>query len=194
MSSEIHSRHAGACDGADGHEVDTVYRKTKFPTTASGKTPVGDIQGNFAFNSVRGEEENVNRRFTPDMQERVPELTDAGKYVFYNAVDKTPMRAETKEEPFPAAAGTNAVSAIQESSSGSNIRDKGKNVNRKSFPYTAIDRRKAAQFAVIQSSSAAEDNYHTWIRCAYKRDSLSRARETVENTGQIAFCQQQCKQ
>ena len=55
----------------------TFTEKTKSPTTASGKTPVGDIQGNSVSNSVRGEEKNVNRKYSPEMQERAPELTDA---------------------------------------------------------------------------------------------------------------------
>ena len=101
-------------------------------------------------------------------------ITDTGKYVFYDVTGMTPVNAETKEELSPAAAGTSAVSAIQESSSTGSVRSESKNVNRKYSPDSENDRRKAAQFAVIQSSSAAEDDYHTWIRCAYKRDSLSR--------------------
>ena len=46
------------------------------------------------------------------------------------------------------------------------IRSNGRNVNRKYSPDSENDRRKAAQFAVIQSSNAAEDDYHTWIRSA----------------------------
>ena len=44
-------------------------------------------------------------------------ITDMGKYVFYDVTGMTPVNAETKEELSPAAAGTSAVSAIQESSS-----------------------------------------------------------------------------
>lgn len=51
-------------------------------------------------------------------------------------------------------------------SSTDSVRAEGKNVNRKYSPEAENDRRKAAQFAVIQSSNAAEDDYHTWIRSA----------------------------
>ena len=89
--------------------------------------------------------------------------------------------------------GFHMPSELQRSGSIGSISYKGQNVNlrgekfsdivklddsekttAKLSPETAADRRKAAQFAVIQSSNAAEDDYHTWIRCAYKRDSLSR--------------------
>ena len=51
-------------------------------------------------------------------------------------------------------------------SSTDSVRGEGKNVNRKYSPDSENDRRKAAQFAVIQSGNAAEDDYHTWIRSA----------------------------
>ena len=51
-------------------------------------------------------------------------------------------------------------------SSTDSVRAEGKNVNRKYSPEAENDRRKAAQFAVIQSGNAVEDDYHTWIRSA----------------------------
>ena len=61
-------------------------------------------------------------------------ITDTGKYVFYDVTGMTPVNAETKEELSPAAAGTSAVSAIQESSSTGSVRSESKNVNRKFSP------------------------------------------------------------
>ena len=61
-------------------------------------------------------------------------ITDTGKYVFYDVTGMTPVNAETKEELSPAAAGTSAVSAIQESSSTGSVRSESKNVNRKYSP------------------------------------------------------------
>lgn len=43
------------------------------------------------------------------------------KYVFYDVVDMTPTSFTTKKEPSPTAAGDNASSDIQESSSERSI-------------------------------------------------------------------------
>lgn len=48
-------------------------------------------------------------------------ITADGEYVFYDVVDMTPTSFTTKKEPSPTAAGNNASSDIQESSSGRSI-------------------------------------------------------------------------
>lgn len=53
--------------------------------------------------------------------ETVVGITADGEYVFYDVVDMTPMSFTTKKEPSPTAAGNNASSDIQESSSGRSI-------------------------------------------------------------------------
>ena len=53
--------------------------------------------------------------------ETVVGITADGEYVFYDVVDMTPTSFATKKEPSPTAAGNNASSDIQESSSGRSI-------------------------------------------------------------------------
>ena len=53
--------------------------------------------------------------------ETVVGITADGEYVFYDVVDMTPTSFTTKKEPSPTAAGDNASSDIQESSSGRSI-------------------------------------------------------------------------
>lgn len=53
--------------------------------------------------------------------ETVVGITADGEYVFYDVVDMTPTSFTTKKEPSPTAAGNNASSDIQESSSGRSI-------------------------------------------------------------------------
>lgn len=53
--------------------------------------------------------------------ETVAGITADGEYVFYDVVDMTPTSFTTKKEPSPTAAGNNASSDIQESSSGRSI-------------------------------------------------------------------------
>lgn len=53
--------------------------------------------------------------------ETVVGITADGEYVFYDVVDMTPTSFTTKKEPSPTAAGSNASSDIQESSSGRSI-------------------------------------------------------------------------
>lgn len=53
--------------------------------------------------------------------ETVVGITADGEYVFYDVVDMTPTSFTTKKEPSPTAAGDNASSDIQESSSGHSI-------------------------------------------------------------------------
>ena len=55
-----------------GMTLATFIEKTKSPTTASGETPVGDIQGNSVSNSVRSEGKNVKRKYSPETRERAP--------------------------------------------------------------------------------------------------------------------------
>ena len=87
--------------------------------------------------------------------------SDAGKMI-YNI-------GQMKEEASPKVKGSSAKTGNAPrgfASSDTSVRGVGKNVNKKYSPDSENDRRKAAQFAVIQSSNAAEDDYHTWIRSA----------------------------
>ena len=93
-------------------------------------------------------------------------ITDAGKYVFYDVTGMTPTTFTEKTKSPTTASGKTPVGDIQGNSVSNSVRGEEKNVNRKYSPDSENDRRKAAQFAVIQSSNAAEDDYHTWIRSA----------------------------
>ena len=80
-------------------------------------------------------------------------------YTFY-------MKKRRESAPQTFNAGVDSKNAADANSSETRVRDENKNVNRKYSPDSENDRRKAAQFAVIQSSNAAADDYHTWIRSA----------------------------
>ncbi len=54
--------------------------------------------------------------------ETVVGITDSGKYVFYDVVGMKPTKLKVKEELSTTAAGTNATSDIQESSSDESVR------------------------------------------------------------------------
>lgn len=62
--------------------------------------------------------------------ETVVGITADGEYVFYDVVDMTPTSFTTKKEPSPTAAGNNASSDIQESSSGRSISRSAEKSNR----------------------------------------------------------------
>lgn len=62
--------------------------------------------------------------------ETVVGITADGEYVFYDVVDMTPTSFTTKKEPSPTAAGNNASSDIQESSSGRSISQSTEKSNR----------------------------------------------------------------
>lgn len=62
--------------------------------------------------------------------ETVVGITADGEYVFYDVVDMTPTSFTTKKEPSPTAAGSNASSDIQESSSGRSISRSAEKSNR----------------------------------------------------------------
>ena len=68
--------------------------------------------------------------------ETVVGITDVGEYVFYDVVDMVPTSFKVKEEPSTAAAGKNAESAIQESSSETSITENGMPVKEK---FSATD-------------------------------------------------------
>ena len=93
-------------------------------------------------------------------------ITDTGKYVFYDVTGMTLATFIEKTKSPTTASGKTPIGDIQGNSVSNSVRSEGKNVNRKYSPDSENDRRKAAQFAVIQSSNAAEDDYHTWIRSA----------------------------
>lgn len=61
--------------------------------------------------------------------ETVVGITKEGEYVLYDLVDMEPIRFEIKEEPSTAAASNEAVSAIQEDSSGASISENAGSVN-----------------------------------------------------------------
>lgn len=65
--------------------------------------------------------------------ETVVGITADGEYVFYDVVDMTPTSFTTKKEPSPTAAGNNASSDIQESSSERSISRSTEKSNREIF-------------------------------------------------------------
>ena len=87
--------------------------------------------------------------------------SDAGKMI-YNI-------GQMKEEASPKVKGSSAETGNAPrglASSDTSIRTSGRESQGKYSPDSENDRRKATQFAVIQSGNAAEDDYHTWIRSA----------------------------
>lgn len=125
-------------------------------------------------------------------------ITSEGEYVFYDVVDMSPADFKIKEEPSTTAAGRNATSDIKEGSSvqvtdtnsfvsslvnetrsdNGNLRDSrvarnAESVKQKNSEVVDESDRKAAQFAIIRDSNAADDGYHTWIRSAAEIKTLS---------------------
>lgn len=125
-------------------------------------------------------------------------ITSEGEYVFYDVVDMSPADFKIKEEPSTTAAGRNATSDIKEGSSvqvtdtnsfvsslvnetrsdNGDLRDSrvarnAESVKQKNSEVVDESDRKAAQFAIIRDSNAADDGYHTWIRSAAEIKTLS---------------------
>ena len=125
-------------------------------------------------------------------------ITSEGEYVFYDVVDMSPADFKIKEEPSTTAAGRNATSDIKEGSSvqvtdtnsfvsslvnetrsdngdlrDSRIARNAESVKQKNSEVVDESDRKAAQFAIIRDSNAADDGYHTWIRSAAEIKTLS---------------------
>lgn len=101
-----------------------------------------------------------------DVEEYIPSNMDVMErqdgelmYTFY-------MKKRRGSTPQTFDAGVISSKAASANSSDTSIRTSGRESQGKYSPEAGNDRRKAAQFAVIQSSSAAEDDYHTWIRSA----------------------------
>lgn len=125
-------------------------------------------------------------------------ITSEGEYVFYDVVNMSPADFKIKEEPSTTAAGRNATSDIKEGSSvqvtdtnsfvsslvnetrsdNGDLRDSrvarnAESVKQKNSEVVDESDRKAAQFAIIRDSNAADDGYHTWIRSAAEIKTLS---------------------
>lgn len=125
-------------------------------------------------------------------------ITSEGEYVFYDVVDMSPADFKIKEEPSTTAAGRNATSDIKEGSSvqvtdtnsfvsslvnetrsdngdlrNSRVARNAESVKQKNSEVVDEADRKAAQFAIIRDSNAADDSYHTWIRSAAEIKTLS---------------------
>lgn len=125
-------------------------------------------------------------------------ITSEGEYVFYDVVDMSPADFKIKEEPSTTAAGRNATSDIKEGSSvqvtdtnsfvsslvnetrsdngdlrNSRVARNAESVKQKNSEVVDEADRKAAQFAIIRDSNAADDGYHTWIRSAAEIKTLS---------------------
>ena len=114
-------------------------------------------------------------------------ITDTGKYVFYDVTGMTPTTFTEKTKSPTTASGETPVDDIQGNSVSNSVRGGDENVNRKYSPDTETDRRKAAQFAVIQSSNAAEDDVHTWIRSADEIRTFDEALSDPEWAGYDSF-------
>ena len=109
-------------------------------------------------------------------------ITDTGKYVFYDVTGMTPVNAETKEELSPAAAGTSAVSAIQESSSTGSVRSESKNVNRKFSPEMQ-ERAPELTDADAPVLSEEEQQRETWRQMTREVDAEGERLREMEQRG-----------
>ena len=101
-----------------------------------------------------------------DVEEDIPSNMDVMErqdgelvYTFY-------MKKRRGSTPQTFDAGVISSKAASANSSDTSIRTYRRGSKGKYSSEAGNDRRKAAQFAVIQSSNAAEDDYHTWIRSA----------------------------
>ncbi len=83
---------------------------------------------------------------------------------------------QMKEEASPKVKGSSAETGNGPrgfASSENSIRNGGENVKQKNSEVVDEADRKAAQFAIIRDSNAADDAYHTWIRSASEIKTLS---------------------
>ena len=83
---------------------------------------------------------------------------------------------QMKEEASPKVKGSSAETGNGPrgfASSENSIRNGGENVKQKNSEVVDESDRKAAQFAIIRDSNAADDGYHTWIRSAAEIKTLS---------------------
>ena len=83
---------------------------------------------------------------------------------------------QMKEEASPKVKGSSAETGNGPrgfASSENSIRNGGENVKQKNSEVVDEADRKAAQFAIIRDSNAADDAYHTWIRSAAEIKTLS---------------------
>ena len=83
---------------------------------------------------------------------------------------------QMKEEASPKVKGSSAETGNGPrgfASSENSIRNGGENVKQKNSEVVDEADRKAAQFAIIRDSNAADDGYHTWIRSAAEIKTLS---------------------
>ena len=109
-------------------------------------------------------------------------ITDTGKYVFYDVTGMTPVNAETKEELSPAAAGTSAVSAIQESSSTGSVRSESENVKGKYSPETQ-ERAPELTDADAPVLSEEEQQRETWRQMTREVDAEGERLREMERRG-----------
>lgn len=150
------------CMGTEG-----VSPAASQPTEASER---GYLETPSAGGSVAQNAEAVKRdECLPenmDVEEDIPSNMDVmerqdGEFVYTFHMKK---RRESAPQTFNA--GVDSKNAADANSSDTSIRTSGRESQGKYSPDSENDRRKAAQFAVIQSGNAAEDDYHTWIRSA----------------------------
>ena len=109
-------------------------------------------------------------------------ITDTGKYVFYDVTGMTPVSAETKEELSPAAAGTSAVSAIQESSSTGSVRSESENVKGK---YSTETQERAPELTDADAPvlSEEEQRRETWRQMTREVDAEGERLREMEQRG-----------
>lgn len=105
-------------------------------------------------------------------------ITNNGEYVLYDIVDIRPTNFDIKTEPPTAVSGQTTINAIQGGSDTARIAEPNESVKQKNSEVVDEADRKAAQFAIIRDSNAADDAYHTWIRSAAEIKTLS---ETLAN-------------
>ena len=100
-------------------------------------------------------------------------ITNNGEYVLYDIVDIQPTNFDIKTEPPTAVSGQTTINAIQGGSDTTRIAESNETVKQKNSEVVDEADRKAAQFAIIRDSNAADDAYHTWIRSAAEIKTLS---------------------
>ncbi len=119
------------------------------------------------------DEQQPSRNGVYDFNLDVMERED-GNFVYTFALKK---RRDSAPRTF--AAGVNGNNAADANSSDTSIRRaEQKSQEKFSAAEDTEDRRKAAQFEVIQNSNPADDGYHTWIRSA---DEIRTFAETLND-------------
>lgn len=111
--------------------------------------------------------------------ETVVGVTKDGEFVLYDLVDMEPTNFKVKEEPSTAAAGKDAVSAIQEDSSGDSISNDPPDVNGKNTSDDSSERESIKGSRDLQKQIDALERQNKRLKEQMKRTDVPKVRREV---------------